>query len=247
VDWLSSAAKGCQGVALHLTKLRLALLLLVALAGASVTGRIDVCFSPNGGCRDAILCRIRSADSTLDAAIYTFTSPEIAAALDSAAVRGVRVRVVLDPGQAMSQYSVAQCSVYKFPRRFGGGSGIMHDKFAVIDHSLTITGSFNWTEAAEVRNDENLLLISSPQLADTFSERFKFLWTHASSTLNRSVASQPAPSVPPHGENAEIVYITKSDTNYHRAGCGSLSKSCNPISRKDAEARGYTPCSRCNP
>jgi len=244
---LFSVATRYQEVALHLTKLRLALLLLAALAGASVTGRIDVYFSPNGGCRDAMLSRIRSADSTIDAAIYTFTSPEIAAALDSAAARGVKVRVVLDPSQAMSQYSVAQCSIYKFPRRFGGGSGIMHDKFAVMDHYLTITGSYNWTEAAEVRNDENLLVISSPQLADTFSERFKFLWTQASSTLNRSVASQPAPGVPPHGENAETVYITKSDKKFHRAGCGSLSKGCSPISRKDAEARGYAPCSRCNP
>jgi phosphatidylserine/phosphatidylglycerophosphate/cardiolipin synthase-like enzyme len=231
----------------NLAKLRLALLLLVALAGASVPGRIDVCFSPNGGCRDAVLSRIRSADSTLDAAIYTFTSPEIAAALDSAVARGVKVRIVLDPGQAMSQYSVAQCSVYKFARRFSGGSGIMHDKFAVIDHSLTITGSFNWTEAAEVRNDENLLVISSPRLAGTFSERFKLLWTHASSTLNRSVTSQPAPGVPPHSESAETVYITKSDKKFHRAGCRSLSKSCIPIFRKDAEARGYTPCSRCDP
>lgn len=43
------------------------------------------------------------------------------------------------------------------------------------------------------------------------------------------------------------VYITKTGTKYHSAGCQHLSKSCNPISLSDAKASGYTPCSKCNP
>lgn len=44
-----------------------------------------------------------------------------------------------------------------------------------------------------------------------------------------------------------IVYVTKSGTKYHRDGCGYLKKSKIPISLEDAEAKGYTPCSKCNP
>jgi len=46
--------------------------------------------------------------------------------------------------------------------------------------------------------------------------------------------------------NSVTVYVTKSGTKYHRAGCSSLSKSKIPISLTDAKAR-YSPCSRCNP
>jgi len=44
-----------------------------------------------------------------------------------------------------------------------------------------------------------------------------------------------------------IVYITKTGSKYHRAGCKYLKKSCIPISLEDVKAMGYTPCSVCNP
>lgn len=43
------------------------------------------------------------------------------------------------------------------------------------------------------------------------------------------------------------VYITKTGSKYHRGSCSYLRRSKIPISLKDACARGYTPCSRCNP
>ncbi len=45
----------------------------------------------------------------------------------------------------------------------------------------------------------------------------------------------------------DTVYITKSGKKYHAAGCSYLKKSSIEISREDAEKKGYTPCSRCNP
>ena len=46
---------------------------------------------------------------------------------------------------------------------------------------------------------------------------------------------------------SSTVYITKTGTKYHRAGCNYLKKSKISINVKNAKARGYTPCSRCNP
>lgn len=43
------------------------------------------------------------------------------------------------------------------------------------------------------------------------------------------------------------VYITRTGKKYHRSWCSYLKKSSIPISLKDAKARGYTPCSKCNP
>lgn len=44
-----------------------------------------------------------------------------------------------------------------------------------------------------------------------------------------------------------IVYITKSGEKYHSEGCQYLRKSCIEITLEDAKARGYEPCSKCNP
>ena len=52
---------------------------------------------------------------------------------------------------------------------------------------------------------------------------------------------------PPKQEQNDIVYIINTGTKYHRAGCRYLSKSSIPIERKEAIAKGYTPCSVCKP
>ncbi len=44
-----------------------------------------------------------------------------------------------------------------------------------------------------------------------------------------------------------IVYITKTGSKYHSAGCRYLKSSCIPIKLSEAKARGYTPCSVCRP
>lgn len=44
-----------------------------------------------------------------------------------------------------------------------------------------------------------------------------------------------------------MVYITKSGTKYHKAGCSSLSKSCIPISLEEAKKKNYEPCKKCKP
>ena len=59
-------------------------------------------------------------------------------------------------------------------------------------------------------------------------------------TVACSGESKPEPA-------SETVYITNTGKRYHRASCESLSKSKIPISKKDAIAKGYTPCQRCNP
>ena len=62
-----------------------------------------------------------------------------------------------------------------------------------------------------------------------------------------TVAPAPAPAPAPATQKDVTVYVTKTGAKYHAAGCRYLSKSQIPISLKDAKARGYTPCSVCNP
>lgn len=48
-------------------------------------------------------------------------------------------------------------------------------------------------------------------------------------------------------EIEDVVYITDTGTKYHAEGCQYLSQSCKEIDRQEAEDKGYSPCSRCNP
>ena len=52
----------------------------------------------------------------------------------------------------------------------------MHHKFAVIDHYVVITGSFNWTVQAAKNNQENIIFIENKYLATEFSNEFERLW-----------------------------------------------------------------------
>ena len=52
----------------------------------------------------------------------------------------------------------------------------MHHKFALIDQSILITGSFNWTMQALMGNNENIIITSEPKVVNPFVEEFGNLW-----------------------------------------------------------------------
>ncbi len=114
-------------------------------------------FSPKGGAENAIVQEIHNATTPIHVAAYVFTSQPIALALEAAKMRGLDVRMVIDGKQ--SKQTARQLGVLGFPVRFDTKYTIFHHKFLVIGNT-TITGSFNLTHSAEVRNAENLVVIS---------------------------------------------------------------------------------------
>jgi phosphatidylserine/phosphatidylglycerophosphate/cardiolipin synthase-like enzyme len=143
---------------------------------AAGSGRRDIAvyFSPGGRCTDAIVDEINAALDTLDVQAYSFTSPRLASAVKAAFDRGVKVRVVLDKSQRTDRYSSA---TYLFnnnvPVWIDDRHAIAHNKVILIDGRTIITGSFNFTQAAERNNAENLLIIhGEPKLFTAYSENF---------------------------------------------------------------------------
>jgi len=74
---------------------------------------------------------------------------------------------------------------------------------------------------------------------------FRLEQRRSQGTLTLPVPNPPNGVQPGPVSAGETVYITKSGSKYHRAGCQYLSRSSIPISRSEAERRGYSPCSRC--
>ena len=163
-----------------------AALLLGGTAGADMV--VQACFSPQGKCAAHILREIELAQKELLVAVYAFTSDDLANAVVQAKKRGVAVQVVIDRefDLANERSKGKLFDAQKIPlRRISGSksnsgekdSGLMHQKFAVIDRKIVFAGSYNWTYSAESLNDENLLLFrDAGPLAEEYRKAFLRLW-----------------------------------------------------------------------
>jgi phosphatidylserine/phosphatidylglycerophosphate/cardiolipin synthase-like enzyme len=137
------------------------------------SAEIQVYFSPHGGCTDAIVSAVNDAKKTVLVQAYSFTSAPIAKALIEAHRRGVDVRVILDKTNRTRNYSVADLLLHEgVPTWIDIVHTIAHSKVIIIDGGTVITGSFNFTKAAEDHNTENLLVIHDPGLARKYTENW---------------------------------------------------------------------------
>jgi phosphatidylserine/phosphatidylglycerophosphate/cardiolipin synthase-like enzyme len=108
----------------------------------------------------AIGKEINNAKSEVMVQAYSFTSKPIAKALVDAHTRGIKIEVILDKSQRSQKYSSADFVAHAgIPTYIDSTHAIAHNKIMIIDRSTLITGSFNFTKAAEDNNAENLLII----------------------------------------------------------------------------------------
>ena len=135
---------------------------------------VQVYFSPRGGAQDALVATIGQARKSIYVQAYSFTSAPIAKALLEAHKRGVRIEAILDKGQKTAQYSGATFLRNEgIPVWIDAAHAIAHNKVMVIDSQVVVTGSFNFTKAAEERNAENLLIIRDKALARLYMENWQ--------------------------------------------------------------------------
>ena len=140
----------------------------------------EVYFSPRGGCTDAIIKELNNARTSVLVQAYSFTSAPIAQSLVDAHKRGLRVEVILDKSQRTDQYSSATFFYnHGVPVKIDAQHAIAHNKIMVIDGATVITGSFNFTKAAEERNAENLLVIHDTRLAGRYTRNWEEHATHS--------------------------------------------------------------------
>lgn len=149
---------------------------------ATASPASEVYFSPNGHVRQRLVRAIEESRKTIDIAVYNFTAFELAEALYAAQARGVRIRVLVDREMAETGGSgVRGLRLNGIPVRSLGvpEQSLMHNKFAVFDERLVVTGSYNWTNSAEHANYENLVVLEEPALVARFHQEFHRLWREA--------------------------------------------------------------------
>lgn len=157
-------------------------------AQAQAAEPIQACFTPGEDCTGLIVEQIGAAKSEVLVQAYSFTSPEIVKALLQAKRRGVDVQAILDKsnvckdaGECEKKGAIAAdtLSSAKIPMLIDRAHAIAHNKVMVIDRSVVITGSFNFTRAAQEKNAENLLVIREQGLAERYLENWTSHSRHA--------------------------------------------------------------------
>jgi len=136
--------------------------------------KIKVFYSPKGGCTDAVVKEINAAKNEILVQGYSFTSQDIAKALVDAFKRHIKIQVLLDKSQRTEKYSSASFVANAgIPTYIDAKHSIAHNKIIIIDKSTVITGSFNFTKAAEEHNAENILIIPSKALAASYLDNWE--------------------------------------------------------------------------
>ena len=148
---------------------------------------IEVRFSPQGGCTEAVVRELNAARSSVLVQAYSFTSAPIAKALVAADKRGVHVEVILDGEKSKEAYTEADFLRNSgIPVLIDSRHAIAHNKVMIIDSQVVITGSFNFTKQAEEHNAENLLVIRDKILSDQYTANWKLHADHSEEYRGRS-------------------------------------------------------------
>jgi phosphatidylserine/phosphatidylglycerophosphate/cardiolipin synthase-like enzyme len=188
----------------------------------------------------AIVDELNAATRSIQVQAYVLTSDSIGAALVRAKKRGVNVQVILDHRSGTRAGGEAEFLVkYRITVLLDGFHHQLHDKIMIIDQSVVITGSFNFSDKAENENAENLLIIKdAPDVALRYVTNWKRHAKHSESFVARDE---------PVVGGDETVYVTKAGERYHREDCQYVRQGARAIMLEQAVRSGKSPCKRCNP
>jgi phosphatidylserine/phosphatidylglycerophosphate/cardiolipin synthase-like enzyme len=155
-----------------------ALLIAAALATApqlAASGELQACFTPGEDCTALIVRQIDGAKFELLVQAYGLTSAPIIQALGRAKERGVDVKAILDRINEQKRYTAATyLKNHGIDVLIDDAVVIAHNKVMVIDRRNVITGSFNFTRAAQAKNAENVLLLTDdPALAEAYAANWE--------------------------------------------------------------------------
>jgi phosphatidylserine/phosphatidylglycerophosphate/cardiolipin synthase-like enzyme len=143
--------------------------------------RIDVYFSPDDGVLKALVPFLDGAQQSIYFLAYSFTSNQLGDIVREKAKSGLTVEGVMDEEQIKSnqgtEYDPFKQAGLKV--RIDGNAGLMHHKVFIVDEKIIAFGSYNFSQSAETQNDENLVVVYNPQIAQQFIQEFQRVWMQA--------------------------------------------------------------------
>ncbi len=125
------------------------------------------------------------AHDSIRIAMYTWTHPELTAAVIRAHKRGVLVEIILDRGQAggVGRKTTTQLVDSGIPVWLSGGRKLLHHKCLWIDGSILANGSANWTKAAFSKNKDCFFILHD--LTEEQQKKLKTMWFRTRALSNK--------------------------------------------------------------
>jgi len=130
-----------------------------------------------GGIEENLIEMIDSAQTSIDVAFFEFDLENLAQAIIRASDRGVDIRIVYDDEHTNTDPQITEMISAGIQAVPDNRSAYMHNKFAIIDGLCVWTGSFNFTVNAAYKNNENAVVICSPQIAGNYTTEFAEMYS----------------------------------------------------------------------
>lgn len=130
--------------------------------------------------RNEIIQSIRMAKHSIWLTIAWFSEEAIYQELKNQKIQGVHIRVLISnerTNQTMIPKLKEQFETVVVDRWGYNDYNGVHSKYCIIDNSIVLHGSFNWTPTAS-QNEEHLTVSVDRQLAEDFTENFKKVFRH---------------------------------------------------------------------
>lgn len=135
---------------------------------------VRIIFSPGDAVDEILIEEINNAQSEIRFMAFSFTLDSVGEAVLARSQAGVDVAGIFETRASQTQFS-------QLPPLFCAGLDIyqdgqsrrtFHHKVFVIDRTTVMTGSFNFSQNATTRNDENMVIIRDPSLAELYLAEF---------------------------------------------------------------------------
>ena len=136
---------------------------------------VSVCFTPGDKCDEKIIAEISHAKISVLIQAYQLTSHPIQDALLIASQSGVKIKIILDKTQQRSKKRISPAEFFydnKIPVWIDNKPRIAHNKIMIIDGKEVITGSYNFSHAAQFNNAENVVFIKSQEISNEYLQNF---------------------------------------------------------------------------
>lgn len=125
--------------------------------------------------QNRILKALDSAEVSITLVMAWFTNDTLFQKIVEKHMQGVEVKLAIYDDGINKKHGVDISQVPHVKLKKGIRGGLMHNKFCVIDNQVVITGSYNWSDNAEFRNDENVTVENDPKQASKYSIEYRRL------------------------------------------------------------------------
>jgi len=144
---------------------------------------VEYCFAspqpPHGDCANRLVYWFSQANNSIHIMIYSFTLDTVGDALIQAKGKGVDVKIAWDKTEVNvegSEYQRLKNAGIDIRIDREPGISLLHDKVAIIDGRVIITGSFNWSTEANQHDRENLIVVNSQAWGAAYEQDFQQIW-----------------------------------------------------------------------